>query len=238
MGRLKDKLKLYGPTIILALLFYMMMTTPHSRVLGDIILESIGLKAWTDGYNGLHLTVIYFGILFLVILVLSNRLSAVKTINYRKHKIILFICSVIVIYLVHNTLVHNMMENSAGLHSIAIAPSGNTYEYKIADGEIEEFNCEFELTNYSKEVKRFIIDGFNDNIIGFEIYDKQGTMTEFEIYGKETRNYRINLDNYIVKVKGIDIQQNIGSRGIIDSLLLLNDNDKKTKIVKLSNIGK
>lgn len=63
-------------------------------------------------------------------------------------------------------------------------------------------------------------------------------MTEFEIYGKGTRNYKINNDNYIVKVKGIDIQQNFESRGIIDSLLLINDNGKKTKIVKLRNIGK
>ncbi|MBH1942573.1 hypothetical protein I5677_16900 [Mobilitalea sibirica] len=234
---MRDKLKLYVPIIILALLFYMMITTPHSRALGDILLEVIGLKAWTDGHDGMHLTVIYFGTLFLIILLRSNSSSAMKPNNKRKHKIIIFICTVITIYLVHSALIQNMMGNSVGLNSIAIAPSGNTYEYKIVEGEIEEFKFEFKLTNYSEEVKQFSIVGFNDNIAGIEMYNKQREIVQFEIHGKETRIYKIDLGNYIIEVKGIGKIKNYASRGIINSLLLLNDNGNETEIVKLRDMG-
>ena len=67
---MKSKLRSYGPIIILSLIFYMMISTPHSRALGDIVIESFGLKSWTDGYSGTHLTVIYFSILFLIVYII------------------------------------------------------------------------------------------------------------------------------------------------------------------------
>jgi hypothetical protein len=141
------------------------------------------------------------------------------------------------IYLLHSAFIHNIMENSEGLQSMAIAPSENSYKYSIKNGVIEEFSCEFELTNYSREDKQFSIDSFNDNSIGLEIYNKQGELARFSIRSKESHNYKINLDQYIVKVREIDLKQNISGRMTITSLLLSDDTGNKVKIVKLSDQG-
>lgn len=235
---MKEKLKLYGPIIGIALIFYMMISTPHSRALGDIILESIGIAAWTNGYNGIHLTVIYFGILFLVVLMLISRFPKEERRRYRKHNFLVFIFSVTIIFLIHSSIVHNIMKNSEGLYSIAITSTESRYKYNIKNGELEEFSYEFELTNYADEIKEFSLDVEfgDDNIYEFEIYDKQGELAKFNINGKESRRYIINLDDYMIKVSGADNQHHIGSSGIIDSIILLDSEGNRVKVVKLNGI--
>ena len=52
----------------LSISFYMMKTTTYTRALGDYVLEFIGLKSWSGEFSGMHLTVIYFGILTIILL--------------------------------------------------------------------------------------------------------------------------------------------------------------------------
>ncbi|TAH67134.1 MAG: hypothetical protein EWM47_09370 [Anaerolineaceae bacterium] len=234
---MKTKFKLYGPIILLALIFYMMLSTPHSRALGDIVLESIGMKSWTDGYTGTHLAVIYFGILFFIVFNVYSWYVNDDVKKNRLNKILLFIGSVTIIYLAHSTFVHMAVGNAEGLNTIAIAPSGNFYDYKIADGEIQEFEYEFELTNYSRDSKNFSINGYLNNMIRFEVLDKNGTMAKFNIREKGNVTYNINNENFIIKVYGIDKQFSAGGRGIIDSLILLDEESNPTKVIKLRDRG-
>jgi|BioPla2DNA2_1021312.scaffolds.fasta_scaffold03303_6 hypothetical protein len=89
--------------------FYMMLSTPHSRALGDAVFEEIRLKAWTDVYSGTHLTVIYFGVLFCVVLAISKKFLKVNKDVSKIHRIVVFVAAVIIIYLIHSTAVHKIM---------------------------------------------------------------------------------------------------------------------------------
>ena len=61
-----DKVKGVLSIFFMAVTFFMMVTTKYTHALGDYILEFIGLKSWTGDYSGTHLTVIYFGVLFII----------------------------------------------------------------------------------------------------------------------------------------------------------------------------
>lgn len=161
---MKDKIKLYGPMVILALLLYMMIETPHSRALGDIVLESLRLKAWTAGNQGLHLTVIYFVFLILLV-ILASRFITVNYYISNFRKFFIFAVTVCLIYIIHSSAIHERLRQNEGLRSMAIAPSGGSYEYRIKEDEGQEFICEVVLTNYSDDARQFTIVGNNNNMI-------------------------------------------------------------------------
>lgn len=234
---MKAKLRSYGPIIILALVFYMMLSTPHSRALGDIVIESFGLKSWTDGYSGIHLTVIYFGILLFIIYLIYKKFVNDEVGIRRKYKIIFFIASVTIYYLVHSAFVHMEVGNAEGLNTIAIAPDGNSYTYKIVDGELVEFEYEFNLTNYSREAKYFTIEGYINDLVRFEIYDKQDELIQYFLRGKGTENYKLNLKNVNIKIYGLDKLFSAGGGGRVDSLTLIDDEGNSTKAIKLRDRG-
>ena len=231
---MKDKLKIYGPIILSALLFYMMIDTPHSRALGDIVLETLGLEAWTYGNQGIHLTVVYFAVLFFLV-IFASRFIPVDCDISKKRRIFVFVGTVLVIYLAHSTIIHDRMEQLEGLQSMVIAPSGGSYEYKIAEGEVEEFLCEVELRNYSEEARQFTIIDINDSATDFQLYDKQGAPVQFVIPGKETRKYRINHNDYILKHLDLEGRQPIAGKGTIDKILLQDSQGNKVTITKLNH---
>lgn len=59
---MSNKLKAYLSIFIFALSLFMLIETQYLPPLGDLILESIGLKAWSNGDVGFHLAIIYFGL--------------------------------------------------------------------------------------------------------------------------------------------------------------------------------
>lgn len=65
---MSSKIKVKGilSLIFMTLSFFMMMDTKYNKALGDYVVESIGLKSWSAIDTGFHLTIIYFGILFLI----------------------------------------------------------------------------------------------------------------------------------------------------------------------------
>ncbi len=52
--------------LFMSVSFFMMITTRYTHALGDYILELIGLPSWTGDHTGFHLTIIYFGVLFII----------------------------------------------------------------------------------------------------------------------------------------------------------------------------
>ena len=84
-----NKVKAALSIICMSSLFYMMVTTKYARALGDYVLEMLGLNSWTGDYDGVHLTVIYFGILFICSLFLVSK-YAISNLNMRKRTIFLF----------------------------------------------------------------------------------------------------------------------------------------------------
>ena len=66
----------------------MMKENKNMGSLGDYFLKFVGLKAWSKGDVGLHLTVVYFGILFVIGLLLVNK-YVVEGLKIEKIKVFL-----------------------------------------------------------------------------------------------------------------------------------------------------
>lgn len=96
------------------------------------------------------------------------------------------------------------MGKAEGLNSIVLAPNGNSYKYKIVNGEVVDFECEFTLINYSRKDKHFVVEGYINDLVRFEIYDKQDELIRSFLRGKGSENYRFNNNNFNIKIYGLD----------------------------------
>lgn len=218
--KVKGRLSIF----FMSLIFYMMITTKYTHALGDYILEFAGLKSWTGNYSGTHLTIIYFGVLFIISLFLVEK-YAVNHLNLSRRNIfIIFIVTVTLFYSLTGIIATNIKKNSPGLLSIGYDANDSNIDYKAENNKIVEFIAEFELTNYSEEEKLFYIS-INRNFYkeeGIEkinFYTLTGEKAIFKLYGNESKSFLLDLNDYIV-VGGI---QNGGESGVIEEIELTND---------------
>lgn len=215
----------------MSLIFYMMITTKYTHALGDYILEFVGLKSWTGNYSGTHLTIIYFGVLFIISLFLVEK-YAVNHLNISRRNIfITFIVMVTLFYSLTGIIATNIKKNSPGLLSIGYDANDSNIDYKAENNKIVEFIAEFELTNYNEEEKLFYIS-INRNFYKEEeierinFYTLTGEKAIFKLYGNESKSFLLDLNDYIV-VGGV---QNGGDSGVIEEIELTNDKGDKVRL--------
>lgn len=97
---MSNKIKGGVAIFLMSLLFYMMITTKYTYALGDYILEFIGVKSWTGNYSGFHLTIVYFGVPFIISLFIVEK-YAVDLLNLRRTRVFLiFIALMTLFYLI------------------------------------------------------------------------------------------------------------------------------------------
>lgn len=96
----------------------MMINTRYSRPLGDYIVEFIGLRSWTGDQTGLHLSVIYYDILFIVSMQFVRKLG-MSQLNLNLKKIFVYLIGLNILFsFVTGTIVKNVEANSKGLLAI------------------------------------------------------------------------------------------------------------------------
>lgn len=218
---------------LMSITFYMMITTPYTHALGDYVLEFIGLRAWTGDYSGNHLTIIYFGILFMILLHLVGK-YVIDDLNIRIRSVFLiFVVLVTVFYSITGMTASNIKKNSSGLLSIGYNPAHSSMDYRYEDNKFVEFTAEFELTNYSDEKKTFYLSidsSFyrEDGIDPISFYNFDGERAVFELEGNETKSFLLSLDNYNV-VWDRNLQGGSGS-GIVEEIVLSSDKYNKVRI--------
>lgn len=113
--------------IFMTLSFFMMMDTKYNKALGDYVLEFIGLKSWTAVDRGFHLTVIYFGVLFLIgiFFVIQN---VVVGWDKRKRVVLLYSVILILIYYFSIASIFSLFKsNSEGLLTIGFENASDNY---------------------------------------------------------------------------------------------------------------
>mgnify|MGYP000566124004 CR=1 FL=1 len=64
---MKDWMLKYTPVLLISFFFYAMIDTTHSRAIGDIIFEWLGIPAWSDGYQGTHISIFVFMLLIFIV---------------------------------------------------------------------------------------------------------------------------------------------------------------------------
>jgi hypothetical protein len=212
--------------VFMTLSFYMMISTRYSKALGDYVLEFISLKSWTAGDTGTHLTIIYFGILFLIGFYF---VIVTVVVGWNKKNRIVFLYSVgllLIYYFCTASIFTLIKSNSEGLLPIGYENTDNSYiEYRVLNNnKINEFEIYFELKNYSNEKKLFYIQipnkGLGKN--SYEllyIYGIDGKLALFNLNAKETQKLLLTSDSYYIKTdnSGFNTTYSVGH---IDSIVL------------------
>lgn len=220
--------KLNLSIILLSLSFFLMIDTKYHQALGDYILEFLGFKSWTSTYGGFHLTILFFGIIFLISLYYVKKYNhKIKYMTSMK-VFIIFLLIVTSLTLISNYTAWEIKKNSKGLESIAYVSERNQLEYRSVKNDITFFNAYFTLKNYSDEMRTFqiSIDSYwarKDNILPIEIYKLDDTKAVFKLEGEEEKTFQINLTDY--KIYGGKRFETGGYKGSISELVLSNTNE-------------
>lgn len=226
--------------LVLSISFYMMKTTMYTRALGDYVLEFIGLKSWSGELSGMHLTVIYFGILTIILLYVVLNYTVEKCGIRKRWVLLLVIIFISMFSFITNATAKNIKKNSNGLRTIGFNSENSKMEYQSKDMKYTKFNAEIELVNYGDESKEFSmtiddLDYRKDRFKDIDIFTKDGEKAVFKLEGNETEIFRINLDEY--KILGGRVSQNGGGKGIIKDIILTDENNNKIRLDKNNFFG-
>jgi hypothetical protein len=211
----------------------MMITTPYTHALGDYILEFVGLKSWTGDYSGTHLTIFYFGLLFIIGLFLVEK-YAKNGLNIKGRTIFLiFVVLMFTFTSITSMTARTIKMYSSGLLTIGYNSNDSSLNYNSDDKKFVEFNAKFELTNYSKEKQTFhiIIDNpfyREDDIERINFYTFDGKLATFELDTRETKSFSLSLDDYNI-VGDRRFQHGSGS-GVVSEIVLTNDKGNKVRL--------
>ena len=221
----------YGPTVLISFLFYAITSTRHSRALGDIILESVGIPPWIDGTSGLHLTLVYGLIMIGIIFIIRNKFIDE---NYHlkgfKHFVV-FVVIVSCIYFVHSGIVTMAISSVDDLNSIVLVDDAQL-SYKYKDEELSEFKLEFELRNYSNSSREFQLElNFPDTRIGNINLVNENDL-RYVLEAKESRLIIIKRDKNNMSLETeIDIESSfVSAERQLENIVLVDRNGIKYNI--------
>lgn len=208
---------------LLSISLYMMITTRYTHALGDYVLELIGLKSWTGEYRGVHLTIFYFSILVILGLYLVRK-YAIDGLGIRTRNVIFLVIAFITIFsLITNAAVISIKRHSNGLLSVGYNSKNSKMDYKSEAMKYIEFNAEIQVKNYASKSKEFYltIDSpfyRKEGIEHIDIFTKSGNKAIFRLNAGETKTFKVNLDEYMIK--GGRLSLNGSGSGIIDEIIL------------------
>ena len=178
----------------------------------------------------MHFTVIYFGILTIILLAVVFRFVAEEWKIKKRWVFLLVIVFINLFNFITDAAVRNIKKNSDGLRTIGFNLENSKMEYQSKDMKYTKFNAEIELINYGNESKQFYmkindLDNKEDGLNGIEVFTKDGNKAVFELEGNETMVFRINLDEY--KILGGQVVRNGGGSESISDIILTDENNNK-----------
>jgi len=225
-----DKNKGRISILMMAVFFFINLETKYTRALGDYILEFLGIASWSNGNKGLHLTLIYFGVLFMISFFLVKK-NCIEKLKYSRKKIFIIFAVLVTLFSVStNMIAETIKKTSDGLLSIGYDTEYSEMEYQFRDNEYVEFNADFQLTNYSYEDREFYIS-IKNSYIGdgeesvFSFYTYDGEKAKFYLEGEESKSFNLSLDQY--KVEGGPKGLNGGGAAYGFEILLTDDQGEK-----------
>lgn len=221
-----EKVKAYGAIGFMSLMFFATIDTIYARALGDYVVGAIGLRAWTgEDQMGIHLSLIYFFILFLLGAYWVEKYAReVLKIN-KKTVFLLFLGLNAVFYIVTGGVAKNVKANAEGLLTIGFKPTEESeMTYDFENGNYTAFEADIILKNYSDEEKTFylmITDRYDSELI--KIYDLDGEKKLFVLEGNETRRFSIDLENALVESGYIDQYDGGSGWSMLDQIIIYNE---------------
>ena len=224
------KTKAYISIFSMSVLFYMNVSTNHTRALGDYLLEYFDIRSRTGVTTGLHLNVLYFGILFFASLFFVNiyaiRLNGMKN----REVLVSFILLILLFNVTTEVTAQFIKKNADGLLSIAYSSEESKIEYTVKDNEVQEFTVSFSLKNYSDQVQKFTV-----SIDEIDILNSDGTLAVFLLMPGESKHFELDSPEY--RIEGESISEVAYSSGSVSDIILTNTKGKSIKLTRNDIFG-
>ena len=207
----------------MSVLFFMIIDTKYLPPLGGMLLESVGLKAWSGGDTGLHLTLIYFGIPFLIAYLELRRHHVIHK-DFRKlNAFVLFIACVTLLNIGTSFVVQKMKSNMDGLYTIAYIDETGSLKFSYSEQKLNDLHIEFALKNYDDEDHSFNVNLNSkwfeqDRVKPIKILNRDGTLATFTIKAGESKLFVIDQSNYTIE--GGYIGDNMGYGSFVEDIIL------------------
>jgi hypothetical protein len=216
--------KIIGILFLLLIIFALLFSfePPNSVALGDNILKNIGLKAWSNGTQGYHYTVIYSFVLFII--GYKGATHFLKDIypRFTKKLLVAFVILAILFPSIYSTINKTIKTFSNGINAIGYNRGKSNCNFKTDSHGDVVLSANLEFINYSnKEVKFYIKlvphKPFLDNVISKEPITatnfNSNSPKEFTVYPKSTQNFQVSFKT--VLKNGLSFQGNMGDLNII-----------------------
>ncbi|WP_105620077.1 transporter permease [Vallitalea okinawensis] len=229
--------------LIISISFYMCLDTKYVSALGDSIIERIGLKSWSAGDKGLHLTVLYFGVIIITgLFVIEKSLIIPKKIK-RWKAFMIFVLLVSLSHLITTSVLISIKSNSPGVLSVGFdKTSEGYYEIEYNGDKLIDFDVKLELRNYSDEDKQFSIqfekkykEEHSKEI--FTIYDKENNIAVFSLEARAEKIFEIDPENYYIEREQTGRDDIYSSRGSIQEVMLINKQGDSVRLHKDNFLG-
>ena len=230
---------------VFALSFFMLIETQYLPPLGDLLLESVGLKAWSDGDIGFHIAILYFGFVAVISYIFMKRFAYVQM---KMKGITIFLIIIVLLtaftYATSATAQY-IKTNSDGLYAVALVsndksrtlnlyssgkndsePIYNKAHYNTRDFKVTDFEIDLTLKNYAKnevtfyiEFEPFMLDG--EPLENIKIWNKDGSKAAFTLAPGMTHRFVITEDVY--QLTGGMRGENSGYGLNVSEIILTND---------------
>ena len=213
--------KIIGISLMMIVFAYMMTDTMYLKAIGDYVLEMLGLPAWSNGDMGLHLTIFYFGIPFLVCFFwLLQRLGKQ---NRKPVVFVVLILGVVILSFLTTQGVLLTKTVSDNLYALTYHDENAKVEYRVDGGVIKKFICQVTLTNHGSEPQQFELSikglrAFEEEDEILTILNEKGYPASFRLDGKESRTFVIEYPEYMPSV--MLRYNNGGFSGTVQTILL------------------
>ncbi len=234
------KVKAALSVFMAALMAFMMIETPYTGALGDYVLEFFGLRSWTGDHTGFHITILYFGILFLISLILVGR-YAVEGLKLKRRTVFIFFAILMILFTTASgATARNIKAHSPGLLPIGYNANDSRLEYTYQNNAYSAFVAEFELTNYSDTPKAFSIsfdspDHRENGISPIQIQTPDGKTAIYHLGPRQSIPYTLDLNN--CKPVGGPTFQTGGASGSVQELILTDENGNSVQLTGSNFFG-
>ncbi|MBI9015550.1 MAG: hypothetical protein JEZ08_25250 [Clostridiales bacterium] len=231
---MNNRIKAYLSIWLMATTLFLSMDSKYSRALGDYVLEFLGIRSWTGDYTGLHLTVIYCGVLFCISILLVKK-YAVNQGEIKTRKIFIIVIVLLICFsFITNTTAQYIKRNSEGLSAIAYEYEDSEITYNYSESKLKEFEAIFTLRNYAEERQIFSVSIDSrwlrkDDIDKISILNSDGTLALFILEAGESKTFSLSHDKYTIS--GGRTFRDGGSSGDIQELILSSYDGKSVKLL-------
>ena len=234
------KWKAFLSIFIFALSFFMLIETKYLPPLGDLALEGVGLKAWSNGDIGFHLTVLYFGFVAVISYIFVKRFAYMQM-KMKGMTIVLILIALLTAFTyTTGAIAQYLKSQSDGLYAIALVRNdeANRAHYETRDFKVTDFEIDLKLKNYGKnevtffiEFEPFIFD--EEPVENLKIVNKDGSKAEFILEPGKTHRFVITDDMY--QLTG-GMRSEHGSYGLSVNEVILSNNQSEVILLKDNSI--